>query len=210
MSSARQPHDIKIKLLMIGDSGVGKSCLVLRFSNNEFTSSFITTIGIDFKIKTMEIEGKRVKLQLWDTAGQERFRTITNAYYRGAHGVLLVYDVTDEHSFFNIRQWMNNISEHANESISRMIIGNKCDMVSDRCVSTEKGMALAKEYGVPFYETSAKNDINVEKVFIDMAKQVIKAKFSDDELETNNKRKGSGLKIGDRDQGGKNCACQLL
>ena len=209
--STRQTYDVNMKILMIGDSGVGKSCLVLRFSEDQFASSFITTIGIDFKIKKMEIDGKMVKMTLWDTAGQERFRKITNAYYRGAHGVLLVYDVTDEHSFFNIRQWMNNIAEHANESISKIIVGNKCDMINDRCVSTEKGMELAKEYNVPFYETSAKSDINVSKVFINMAKEVIKSKFSD-ELEIEKMKKGKGLKIDDNNNGngGKNCACELL
>ncbi len=90
---------LQIKLLLIGDSGVGKSCCLLRFSEDSFTPSFITTIGIDFKIRTIELDGKRVKLQIWDTAGQERFRTITTAYYRGAMGILLVYDVTDERSF---------------------------------------------------------------------------------------------------------------
>lgn len=93
------PHPSQIKLLLIGDSGVGKSCCLLRFSEDSFTPSFITTIGIDFKIRTIELDGKRVKLQIWDTAGQERFRTITTAYYRGAMGILLVYDVTDERSF---------------------------------------------------------------------------------------------------------------
>ena len=96
-------YDSLIKLLLIGDSGVGKSCLLLRFSEDSFQTSFITTIGIDFKIRTIEMDGKRVKLQIWDTAGQERFRTITQAYYRGAMGILLVYDVTDEASFNNIR-----------------------------------------------------------------------------------------------------------
>ncbi|AQK94281.1 Ras-related protein RABE1c [Zea mays] len=96
---ARADYDYLIKLLLIGDSGVGKSCLLLRFSDGSFTTSFITTIGIDFKIRTIELDGKRIKLQIWDTAGQERFRTITTAYYRGAMGILLVYDVTDESSF---------------------------------------------------------------------------------------------------------------
>lgn len=105
-----------IKLLLIGDSGVGKSCLLLRFSDDSFTPSFITTIGIDFKIRTITLDGKRIKLQIWDTAGQERFRTITTAYYRGAMGILLVYDVTDEKSFGNIRNWVKNIEQHASES----------------------------------------------------------------------------------------------
>eukprot|EP01084_Bolivina_argentea_P216106 367132_1 len=210
--TSRQPHDYKIKLLMIGDSGVGKSCLVLRFSNNQFTSSFITTIGIDFKIKTIEIDGKRVKIQLWDTAGQERFRTITNAYYRGADGVLLVYDVTDEHSFMNIRTWMNNIEQHASESISKVIMGNKCDMINDRVISADRGRDLASEYNVSFYETSAKTDINVQKVFIDIAKDVIKNKFLSEEQQDITRNKENGFSLHQKQNGNnqRNCACQLL
>mmetsp|Transcript_415 Transcript_415/g.1135 ORF Transcript_415/g.1135 Transcript_415/m.1135 type:complete len:147 (+) Transcript_415:970-1410(+) len=104
-------------------AGVGKSCLLLRFSDDQFTSSFITTIGIDFKMKKMLIDNKWVKLQIWDTAGQERFRTITNAYYRGAMGILLVYDVTDESSFNNIRNWISNIQQNASESVNKILIG---------------------------------------------------------------------------------------
>ena len=106
----------QIKLLLIGDSGVGKSCCLLRFSEDSFTPSFITTIGIDFKIRTIELDGKRVKLQIWDTAGQERFRTITTAYYRGAMGILLVYDVTDERSFNSKHSAPNIPREHANQN----------------------------------------------------------------------------------------------
>jgi len=105
---------LQIKLLLIGDSGVGKSCCLLRFSEDSFTPSFITTIGIDFKIRTIELDGKRVKLQIWDTAGQERFRTITTAYYRGAMGILLVYDVTDERSFNSMHPASSTISTRAN------------------------------------------------------------------------------------------------
>ena len=114
--SSNKPFDVLVKLLLIGDSGVGKSCLLLRYSDDKFTTSFITTIGIDFKIKTIHLDQKKVKMQIWDTAGQERFRTITAAYYRGAHGVLLVYDVTDETSFENVRNWMRNIEAHASEA----------------------------------------------------------------------------------------------
>ncbi|KAF2600605.1 hypothetical protein F2Q68_00007801 [Brassica cretica] len=109
-------------------TSVGKSCLLLRFSNGSFTTSFITTIGIDFKIRTIELDDKRIKLQIWDTAGQERFRTITTAYYRGAMGILLVYDVTDETSFNNIRNWIRNIEQHASDNVNKILVGNKADM----------------------------------------------------------------------------------
>jgi len=134
-------YDFLIKLLLIGDSGVGKSCLLLRFSDDSFTPSFITTIGIDFKIKTIELDGKRIKLQIWDTAGQERFRTITTAYYRGAMGILLIYDTTDEQSFQNIRNWIRNIEQHAADNVDKILVGNKCDMVSDKVVETSRGMS---------------------------------------------------------------------
>lgn len=111
---------------------MGKSCLLLRFCDDSFTPSFITTIGIDFKIRTINLDGKRIKLQIWDTAGQERFRTITNAYYRGAMGILVVFDVTDERSFNNVRNWIRNTEQFASEGVNKILIGNKCDMVDKR------------------------------------------------------------------------------
>jgi Ras-related protein Rab-8A len=165
-------YDYLIKLLLIGDSGVGKSCLLLRFAEDSYTPSFITTIGIDFKIRTIELEGKKIKLQIWDTAGQERFRTITTAYYRGAMGILLVYDVTDEKTFNNIRNWIRNIEKHATESVNKILIGNKCDMVDKKVIDAERGQALANEYGIKFVETSAKNSINLEEAFITLAKAI--------------------------------------
>ncbi|KAG5379590.1 hypothetical protein IGI04_027432, partial [Brassica rapa subsp. trilocularis] len=152
---------------------VGKSCLLLRFSDGSFTTSFITTIGIDFKIRTIELDGKRIKLQIWDTAGQERFRTITTAYYRGAMGILLVYDVTDESSFNNIRNWIRNIEQHASDNVNKILVGNKADMdESKRAVPTSKGQALADEYGIKFFETSAKTNLNVEEVFFSIGKDI--------------------------------------
>jgi len=165
-------YDYLIKLLLIGDSGVGKSCLLLRFAEDSYTPSFITTIGIDFKIRTIELDGKKIKLQIWDTAGQERFRTITTAYYRGAMGILLVYDVTDEKTFNNIRNWIRNIEKHATESVNKILIGNKCDMVDKKVIDAERGKALADEFGIKFVETSAKNSINVEEAFITLAKAI--------------------------------------
>ncbi|XP_036295658.1 ras-related protein Rab-8B isoform X2 [Pipistrellus kuhlii] len=132
-------YDYLFKLLLIGDSGVGKTCLLFRFSEDAFNTTFISTIGIDFKIRTIELDGKKIKLQIWDTAGQERFRTITTAYYRGAMGIMLVYDITNEKSFDNIKNWIRNIEEHASLDVERMILGNKCDMNDKRQVSKERG-----------------------------------------------------------------------
>eukprot|EP00123_Amoebidium_parasiticum_P013157 comp21801_c0_seq7/m.31021 comp21801_c0_seq7/g.31021 ORF comp21801_c0_seq7/g.31021 comp21801_c0_seq7/m.31021 type:complete len:212 (-) comp21801_c0_seq7:25-660(-) len=167
-------YDYLFKLLLIGDSGVGKTCVLFRFSDDSYNATFISTIGIDFKIRTIELDGKKIKLQIWDTAGQERFRTITTAYYRGAMGIMLVYDVTCEKSFENIRQWIRNIETHASEDVEKMILGNKCDMDDKREVAKERGEQLAAEYSVPFLETSAKNNINVEQAFTQMAQAIKK------------------------------------
>ncbi|SPO28034.1 probable SEC4-like Rab/GTPase [Ustilago trichophora] len=167
------PHyDFLIKLLLIGDSGVGKSCLLLRFCDDAWTPSFITTIGIDFKIRTIELDGKRIKLQIWDTAGQERFRTITTAYYRGAMGILLVFDVTDQKSFENVRTWHANIEQHASEGVSKILIGNKSDWEEKRAVTNEQAQELAQELGIPYIETSAKSNSNVEEAFFNLAREV--------------------------------------
>lgn len=165
-------YDHLFKLLLIGDSGVGKTCVLFRFSEDAFNSTFISTIGIDFKIRTIELDGKKIKLQIWDTAGQERFRTITTAYYRGAMGIMLVYDITSEKSFDNIRNWIRNIEEHAAADVEKMVLGNKCDMEDKRQVSKERGEQLATEYSIKFMETSAKTAQNVEESFITLARDI--------------------------------------
>ncbi|KAG0196807.1 GTP-binding protein [Mortierella sp. GBA30] len=188
-------YDYLIKLLLIGDSGVGKSCLLLRFSDDSFTPSFITTIGIDFKIRTIELDGKRIKLQIWDTAGQERFRTITTAYYRGAMGILLVYDVTDERSFSNIRNWFSNIEQHASEGVNKILIGNKCDMPDKKVISKDQGQALADEFGIKFLETSAKSNICVEEAFFSLARDIKKRMI---DTQTNQTQNPNTLVVEDR------------
>ncbi|KXZ44809.1 RABE1 protein [Gonium pectorale] len=155
-------------------AGVGKSCLLLRFTDDMFTSSFITTIGIDFKIKKVPIDGKLVKLQIWDTAGQERFRTITSAYYRGAQGIILVYDISDAASFNNVRNWMRNIDQHASDNVNKILVGNKLDLGEGRrAVSRAEGQALADEFGCRFFETSAKDNVNVDEAFMGLAHDVL-------------------------------------
>lgn len=176
-------YDSIMKILLIGDSGVGKSCLLVRFVEDKFSPSFITTIGIDFKIKTVDINGKKIKLQLWDTAGQERFRTITTAYYRGAMGIILVYDVTDERTFANVKQWFKTVNDHANDDAQLLLVGNKSDM-DTRLVSFEQGESLAKELGIPFVESSAKDDTNVNEIFFTLAR-LIQEKINTNSIATN-------------------------
>jgi len=165
-------YDYLFKLLLIGDSGVGKSCLLLRFADDTYTESYISTIGVDFKIRTIELEGKTVKLQIWDTAGQERFRTITSSYYRGAHGIIVVYDVTDNDTFTNVKQWLQEIDRYASEGVNKLLVGNKSDLTSKKVVEYSVAKEFADQLSIPFLETSAKNSTNVEQAFLTMAKQI--------------------------------------
>ncbi|KAM7535898.1 hypothetical protein Aperf_G00000094481 [Anoplocephala perfoliata] len=165
-------YDYLFKLLLIGDSGVGKSCLLLRFSDDTFTDTYISTIGVDFKIRTLELDGKIVKLQIWDTAGQERFRTITSSYYRGAQGIIIVYDITDELTFNNLKAWLSEIDTYANATVNRLLVGNKSDLASKRAVPTEDGQKFADSLSIPFLETSAKTASNVHEAFVKMATQI--------------------------------------
>ncbi|KAF7488078.1 Ras-related protein Rab-10 [Sarcoptes scabiei] len=170
---SKKNYDLLFKLLLIGDSGVGKTCILFRFSDDAFQTTFISTIGIDFKIKTIDLKGKRIKLQIWDTAGQERFHTITTSYYRGAMGIMLVYDITNIKSFDNIAKWLRNIDEHASEDVEKMILGNKCDMTEKRVVSKARGENIAREHGIRFLETSAKANINIDQAFLDLAEAIL-------------------------------------
>jgi Ras-related protein Rab-1A len=159
-------------VLLIGNSGVGKSSLLLRFADDVFTDNFMPTIGVDFKIRTIEVDGKTIKLQIWDTAGQERFKTITSSYYKGAHGIIVTYDITDRESFSAIENWMNEVEKHASDNISRILVGNKSDMTEARQVSTDEGKELAEHYNVRFLETSAKDCKNVEEAFTMMTREI--------------------------------------
>jgi Ras-related protein Rab-1A len=166
---AANDYDYLFKVLIIGNSGVGKSCLLLRFAEDMFSDNYISTIGVDFKIRKLDVEGKSVKLQIWDTAGQERFRTITKSYYRGSNGIVVVYDITDRESFDQVQHWMSEIDAHASSDVCRLLVGNKADLNDKRAVKTDEGAALARQFGIPFLETSAKDASNVETMFTTMA-----------------------------------------
>ncbi|KAH7442454.1 hypothetical protein KP509_03G089700 [Ceratopteris richardii] len=181
-------YDYLFKLLLIGDSGVGKSCLLLRFADDSYLESYISTIGVDFKIRTVGLDSKTIKLQIWDTAGQERFRTITSSYYRGAHGIIIVYDVTDQESFNNVKQWLSEIDRYASENVNKLLVGNKCDLTARKVVDTQTAKAFADEIGIPFLETSAKNATNVEEAFLTMATEIKNRLASQPAMNTNKPR----------------------
>ncbi|EGR34493.1 Rab8-family small gtpase, putative [Ichthyophthirius multifiliis] len=165
-------YDWLVKLLIIGDSGVGKTNVLLRFCEDKFTPTHLTTIGIDFKMKKIEIDKSKIKLQVWDTAGQERFRTITQNYYKGAMGIIMTYSINDKESFNNVEIWMKQIREQADSNVQKILIGNKCDLEAERQVTFYEGKSLADTFGIKFYETSAKNNINVYDAFIDICRDI--------------------------------------
>jgi small GTP-binding protein len=160
-----------VKLLLIGESSVGKTCLLIRYAENRFQDTFFTTVGMDFKGRTVVICDRKVRLQIWDTAGQEKFRGIARAYYRGAHGILLVFDVTNQFTFAQTRGWMSSIRENTTSSVAIILVGNKCDL--PRQVTVEQAQAFAQEYGIQYYETSAKDGMHVESTFMALAKMAV-------------------------------------
>lgn len=197
-------YDYLFKLLLIGDSGVGKSCLLLRFADDTYTESYISTIGVDFKIRTIELDGKTIKLQIWDTAGQERFRTITSSYYRGAHGIIIVYDVTDMETFNNVKTWLNEIEKYATDSVNKLLVGNKCDLVVKKAVDYNTAKDFADTLGIPFLETSAKNATNVEQAFMTMSSEIKRRIQSnpDPGLQRRGVNVGQGERVAQKKKGG--------
>lgn len=190
---ARKEYEYLFKLVLIGDSSVGKSSLLLRFTEDSFMDSYISTIGVDFRFRSIELDGKVIKLQIWDTAGQERYRTITSAYYRGAHGILMVYDVTNSSSFDHVEEWIREVNRHASETTSKFLIGNKSDLHDKREVSFEKAETLARNLGMSFWECSAKSGYNVQNVFLGVAESLKNARDSHISSEDQMRRKDSIL-----------------
>ena len=171
--SSSQENDAVYKILLLGDSEVGKSCFLMRYADNVFVENYITTIGLDYKLKYVQLEsGEKIKVQLWDTAGQDRYRTIAKNYYKGSHGILLLYDVTKINSFENIREWIQNIKEEVYEKAIIFLIGNKIDKIGERKITTEQGEKLAAEYNMPFFQASAKSGENVDEVFKALYKKI--------------------------------------
>ena len=170
--SESNPKERSLKILLLGDTTVGKTCFLKRYLDDTFQDAYLSTIGFDFKFKYITLKsGKKVKVQLWDTAGEERFRTIAKSYYKGAHGIILIYDVTNQKSFDNIKNWLIQIKEEAPSRICVILVANKIDC-EDRKVSKKDGENLAKSNNLKFYEASAKENINVTEAFENIAEDI--------------------------------------
>ena len=195
----KKQKELLYKILLLGDSSVGKTCFLMRYSDNTFQEIHMSTIGLDYKLKNVQLDdGNIVKIQIWDTAGQDRFRSITKNYYKGAHGIILIYDITSRKTYENIKNWVTQIKEEVSDKVNIILVGNKIDDEKNRKVSTEEGEKLAKEIGFDFYETSAKTGINIDSTFNDLVKKTVES-FS--------KTNGKGDKLNRKKEGSKRGCC---
>jgi small GTP-binding protein len=193
-----EEYDVYIKLLLLGDRGVGKSTTLIQFVDSLFEPNLVSTAGVDFRTKYIKVDSKLVKLQIWDTAGQERFHVITKTYYGGAHGIVLMYDTTDRDSFSNVGYWMTNISMYSGFNVETIILGNKVDTPSkQRAVSRKEGLDISDEFSVKYYETSAKTGKNIDKAFKDIVRNILRNQEKESSI-TNNIINNSSSLLGRR------------
>lgn len=187
--------DYLYKILLIGDSSVGKTSVLLRYIDGKFDPESRSTIGVDFKVATLDVGGKNVKLQLWDTAGQETFRTIVSSYYRGAHGVIFVYDITAEQTFNSVERWLTEATSNLRQKVPMLLIGNKADLQDQRQIQTERGAKFAAEHSMDFLEGSALLNTNIREAFERMAQSLVSAtRVEPPKTETKKISEGASIK----------------
>ena len=194
-----EEYDYIFKVLLVGNSDVGKSSLILRYVDQIWNDVFVPTIGVDFKVKSLEIENKSIKLQIWDTAGQERFRNVISSYFKGAHGILLIFDITSRDSFKELENWLAEVEKNASTQILKILIGNKCDLEEEREISKDEGEAFAMRNGMQYIETSAKINTNVNEAFEALSKIMVeyysKKSSANNENKTIKMNKGTDITI---------------
>ena len=194
--SNNQKESYKFKVVVVGDSGVGKTNLIKRFVSNEFKSDSKATVGVEFLSKNFIINGEIFKIEIWDTAGQERYKSITTAYYKGAKGAMIVYDVTNQTSFDNVDKWYNEIKEKASKNINLIVIGNKNDLIDKKIINSESSIEKAKSFGIAIMETSALSASNVKEAFYLILKEMYKSvKSMINEGEKKDNVQGSGVQL---------------
>ena len=203
MDKEQDEEDYRLyKILLLGDCAVGKSCLLLRYCENSFQESHLATIGLDFRLKTITLENNRkIRIQIWDTAGEDRFRSITRNYYKGAHGIVLIYDVTDQQSFQHIKDWVDKIKEESNEGVIIYLVGNKIDLIDKRIITNADGNKLAEEIKIKYYETSAKDSTGVKEVFENLVKDM------DNLYSEQHKEENETIQINKKDKKKKKLGC---
>ena len=173
MASISGHYDHIFKILLIGDAGVGKSSILLRFTDDSFEEHLASTIGVDFKVKTVSLGGKTVKLTIWDTAGQERFRTLTSSYYRGCHGIILVFDVNERSSFDNLKQWLDELELYSTTAhSSKLLVGNKIDL-EDRQVTEQEATDFARQQAMMYLECSARTRVGIRQAFEEVVLKIL-------------------------------------
>ena len=180
--------DVKYKIMVLGESKVNKTSLIKRYTKDQFGGVYLTTVGMDFQDKIIQIEDKKVRLQIWDTAGQERFRNVTKSYFQSSHGFVLVYDITDRDSLDKTNFWIEQIKSNGPENPKIILVGNKCDLINERQVSIEEGENFAKKHNIKFFEASAKDGTNVNELFFYLANEI----YQDDKL---NGKKGRKMTV---------------
>ncbi len=184
-----EQEDYKIKIIVVGDSGVGKTNLINRFASDKFDTNSKATIGVEFVYKTLKINKEVIKVEVWDTAGQERYRAITSSYYKGAKGAIIVYDITNEDSFNNVESWMNEVTKKGKTDMQFLLVGNKKDLINDRKVTEQKGIDKAKELNMNLFEASALEKTNVNEAFNYLVKEIYLNIRKGKNINTNNDEK---------------------
>ena len=184
-----EQEDYKIKIIVVGDSGVGKTNLINRFASDKFDTNSKATIGVEFVYKTLKINKDVIKVEVWDTAGQERYRAITSSYYKGAKGAIIVYDITNEDSFNNVESWMNEVTKKGKTDMQFLLVGNKKDLINDRKVTEQKGIDKAKELNMNLFEASALEKTNVNEAFNYLVKEIYLNIRKEKNINTNNDEK---------------------